>query len=155
MEMSALWKITSWKPKHDFKLMSGRPVVWFVLETKGTDLPMTTVMGQRRSKRQISNWPELSQGPYLVPGCMPVVVILPVGQHPLFYLLIPALCSHLQPSTMSINPPASKTTFTKSKRIWDNPCIVLYFECKSILTIDYCSLLEKDEASPTRCFLSH
>lgn len=43
-------------------------------------------------------WPEL-WGPYLVPGCMPVVVILPVGQHPFFYLLIwlcALTCNHQQ-----------------------------------------------------------
>lgn len=73
---------------------------------------LTPAPGPRRAK----TWPpgcerpELERGPYLVPGCVPVV-ILPVGQRSLFYLLIPALCSHLQPSTTSINPPASKTRF--------------------------------------------
>lgn len=32
---------------------------------------------------------------HLVPGGVPVVVILPVGQHPLLNLLVPALSSHL------------------------------------------------------------
>lgn len=33
---------------------------------------------------------------YLVPGGVPVVVVLPVGQHPLLNLLVPALGSHLE-----------------------------------------------------------
>lgn len=36
---------------------------------------------------------------YLVSGGMPVVVILPMGQHSLLNLLIPALCSHLEAKT--------------------------------------------------------
>lgn len=78
---------------------------WISLKTGGkgdSRLGSHTGKGQRFAR------------PYLVPGCMPVVVILPVGQHPFFYLLIPALCSHLQPATASINPPAAKATVTQS-----------------------------------------
>lgn len=39
---------------------------------------------------------ELRLSPHLVPGGVPVVVILPVGQHPLLNLLVPALGSYLE-----------------------------------------------------------
>jgi len=39
------------------------------------------------------------QTAHLVPGGVPVVVVLPMGQHSLLNLFIPALCSHLEVKT--------------------------------------------------------